>query len=152
GPGFAPCPLSQQITTPYSSDTTPPSFSSQLPAQGSLVSASTPGMFVQINDNQPGAFENRGEIDQTKIVVWLDGVDITSIASISVPHSTNVGYPTGTVLFTPTEPLSDGSHTMIVQAGDFAGNLATTAWSFSIDTTAPRLDISSPTPGLVTSA
>ena len=151
-PGFAPFALAQQITIRYSYDITPPSFSSQLPAQGSVVSDSTPGMFVQINDNQPGAFENRGEIDQTKIDVWLDGVDITSIASISVPHSTNVGYPTGTVLFTPTEPLSDGSHTMIVQAGDFAGNLATTAWSFSIDTTAPRLDISSPTPGLVTSA
>jgi len=151
-PGFAPFALAQQITILYSYDITPPSFSSQLPAQGSVVSDSTPGMFVQINDNQPGAFANRGEIDQTKIVVWLDGVDITSIASISVPHSTNVGYPTGTVLFTPIQPLSDGSHTMIVQAGDFAGNLATTAWSFSIDTTAPRLDISSPTPGLVTSA
>ncbi len=151
-PGFAPFALAQQITIRYSYDITPPSFSSQLPAQGSVVSDSTPGMFVQINDNQPGAFEARGEIDQTKIRVWLDGVDITSIASISVPHQTNVGYPTGTVLFTPTQPLSDGSHTMIVQAGDFAGNLATTAWSFAIDTTAPRLDISSPTPGLVTSA
>jgi len=151
-PGFAPFALAQQITIRYSYDITPPSFSSQLPAQGSVVSDSTPGMFVQINDNQPGAFEARGEIDQTKIRVWLDGVDITSVASISVPHQTNVGYPTGTVLYAPTQPMGDGSHTMIVQAGDFAGNLATTAWSFSIDTTAPRLDITSPTPDLVTSA
>ena len=151
-PGFAPASLAQAVDITFSYDLTPPSFSSQLPAQGSTVSDSTPGMFVQINDNQPGAFAARGEIDQTKVKAWLDGVDITSVASISVPHSTNVGYPTGTVLYTPAHPLIDGSHTMIVQAGDFAGNLATTAWSFSIDTTAPRLDISSPTPGFVTSA
>src|SRR5437667_210520 len=151
-PGFAPASLAQAVDITFSYDVTPPSFSSQLPTPGSTVSDSTPGTFVQINDDQPGAFAVHGEIDQTKIVVWLDGVEITSIASVSVPHSTNVGYPTGTVLFTPTHPLADGSHTMIVQAGDFAGNLATTAWSFTVDTTAPRLDISSPTPGLVTSA
>ncbi len=151
-PGFAPFALAQQLTIRFSYDITPPTFSSQLPAQGSVVGDSTPGMFVQINDNQPGAFEARGEIDQTKIRVWLDGGDITSIASISVPHSTNVGYPTGTVLFTPTWPLSDGRHTVTVQAGDFAGNLATTVWSFTVDTMAPRLDITSPTPGLSTSA
>src|SRR5438552_3115312 len=151
-PGFAPASLAQAVDITFSYDVTPPSFSSQLPTPGSTVSDSTPGTFVQINDDQPGAFAVHGEIDQTKIVVWLDGVEITSIASVSVPHSTNVGYPTGTVLFTPTHPLADGSHTMIVQAGDFAGNLATTAWSFTIDTTAPRLEISSPTPGLVTSA
>src|SRR5206468_1681037 len=150
-PGFAPASLAQAVDITFSYDVTPPSFSSQLPTPGSTVSDSTPGTFVQINDDQPGAFAVHGEIDQTKIVVWLDGVEITSIASVSVPHSTNVGYPTGTVLFTPTHPLADGSHTMIVQAGDFAGNPASTSLTVVSDSTAPAISLLRSSAGLLTS-
>ena len=151
-PGYAPFALAQLITIVFSYDTNPPSFSSQLPAPGSVVSDSKPGMFVQINDAQAGAIARSGEIDQRSVRVWLDGSDITSVASISVPHVTNTGYPTGTVLYAPGQPLAEGWHTVQVQAADFAGNPATTSWSFKIDTTAPSLDISSPTPGLATSS
>ena len=151
-PGFAPFALTQQVMIVFNYDLNPPTFSAHLPAPGAVTSDSTPGIFVQINDGDAGSLARRGEIDQTLIRVWLDGLDITSIASINVPHSTNTGYPTGTVLFTPGQPLSDGPHTMIVQAGDFAGNLATNSWTFTVDTTAPSLDILAPVSGMVTSA
>jgi len=52
----------------------------------------------------------------------------------------------------PTAPLSEGGHTVLVQAGDFAGNIATTSWSFTVDTSGPVLDILAPTPGFATSS
>ncbi len=151
-PGNAPFDLTQLITITFSYDITPPSFSAHLPSPGATISDPTPGIFVQIDDSQAGSIARGGEIDELSVRVWLDGVDITTIASISVPHSTNAGYPTGAVLFVPAQPLLEGLHTMQVEAGDFAGNLATTEWTFVVDTEAPRLDITSPPPGFATSA
>lgn len=151
-PGFTPYALAQQLLVVFNYDLTPPFFSSPLPAPGTVTADNRPPVFVQINDNQLGAIVARGEIDRTSIRIWLDGVDITTLATITVIHTTNQGYRTGTVLYVPTAALADGSHTASVQAGDFAGNLATTSWSFTVDTSAPRLSIDSPTPGLVTSA
>ncbi|MFQ5907303.1 MAG: S8 family serine peptidase [Thermoplasmata archaeon] len=151
-PGNAPFDLTQLITITFSYDITPPSFSAHVPAAGSTVSDPTPGVFVQIDDPQAGSIARDGEIDEQTIRVWLDGVDITTQASISVPHDTNDGYPVGSVLFVPAQPLLEGVHTMKVEAGDFAGNLDSTEWSFVIDTEAPRLDITSPPPGFATSA
>lgn len=151
-PGFTPYALAMQLYVVVSYDLTPPSFSSPLPGPDTITADSMPPVFIQINDNQAGALVVRGEIDRNSIRVWLDGMDITSVATVTVTHATNVGYTTGTVMYVPTVALADGSHTVIVQAGDFAGNLATTWWSFTVDTTAPALSIDSPTPGLVTSA
>jgi len=151
-PGFAPGALVQPVNIVFSYDLTPPSFSGPLPAPASVTNDPTPGIFVQIDDNQAGSIAQRGEIDGKSVRIWLDGVDITSLASISVPHVTNVGYPTGTVLYQPVNPLAEGAHTILVNAGDLAGNVASTSWTFFIDTTAPALDILSPPPGLVTSA
>ena len=151
-PGFTPFALAQQLLVVFSYDLTPPSFSSPLPAPDSVTADSRPPIFIQINDNQAGAIVARGEIDRTRIGVWLDGTDISSVATISVPHVTNTGYTTGTVLYVPSVPLSEGPHTIRVQAGDFAGNMVSTSWSFTVDTTAPPLRVDSPVPGLVTAA
>src|SRR2546428_10543411 len=87
--------------------------------------------------------------------IWLDGQDVTALSQISVPFqnpsgTANDGYSIGTVLFVPAAPLSEGGHTVLVQAGDFAGNIATTSWSFTVDTSAPVLDILAPTAGFAT--
>ena len=150
-PGNAPLAFATLVTFSLYYDITPPSFSAHLPAPGSTTTDTTPGIFVQIDDSQRGGV-GRGEIDLRSVRAWLDGADITSIASISVPHRTNIGYPTGTVLFTPAQPLAEGVHTVQVQAGDFAGNIATTTWTFTVDSKAPGITITSPMPGLVTSA
>ena len=151
-PGFAPLVETQSLDIVFSYDLTPPSFSAHLPAPGAVIAESPPGIFVQIDDSQPGSIARAGEIDEGTIRVWLDGEDITSVASISVVPVTNQGYRTGAVLFVPGTPLSDGPHTMLVQAGDFAGNLATTTWTFTVDTSAPALAITSPAADLATSS
>lgn len=53
--------------------------------------------------------------------------------------------------YTPTAALSDGSHTIKVDASDFDGNVAEQKTvTFKIDTIPPTLNISSPTANLIT--
>lgn len=151
-PGNAPFALAQLVSITLKYDLTPPTFSDFLPAPSAIVADSTPGIFVQVNDPTLGAIVGTGEIDEASIRVWLDGVEITNLAEISVPHVTNQGYPTGAVLYTPPQPLAEGSHTVRVDAGDFAGNVGSTTWSFIVNAFAPSLVITSPVTGLVTSA
>jgi len=151
-PGNAPFALTQRVAVVFSYDLNPPTFTAHQPAPGSVTADSTPGIFVQIVDDEAGSIANQGEIDQRLIRVWLDGEDITTICSITVAHVTNTGYPEGIILFTPGQPLLDGPHTMTVQAGDLAGNVATTTWTFSVDTLAPMLEVIAPVSGFATSA
>ena len=156
-PGNSPFALTQTLQVTFSFDLTPPSFSSPLPSPGATVASTSPGVFVQIDDTQRGSIAPKGEIDERTIRIWLDGQDVTALSQISVPFqnpsgTANDGYNIGTVLFVPTAPLSEGGHTVLVQAGDFAGNTATTSWSFTVDTSGPVLDILAPTPGFATSS
>lgn len=53
--------------------------------------------------------------------------------------------------YTPTTALSDGSHTIKLDASDYDGNAAaTSSTSFKVDTVPPVLTLSSPTDKLVT--
>ena len=53
--------------------------------------------------------------------------------------------------YTPTTALSDGSHTIKLDASDYDGNAAaTSSMSFKVDTVPPALTLSSPTDKLVT--
>src|SRR3989475_275937 len=156
-PGNSPFALTQTLQVTFSFDLTPPSFSSPLPSPGATVASTSPGIFVQIDDTQRGSIAPKGEIDERTIRIWLDGLDVTAQSQVSVPFQNpsgtgNDGYNIGTVLFVPTAPLSEGGHTVLVQAGDFAGNIATTSWSFTVDTSGPVLDILAPAPGFATSS
>src|SRR2546428_585276 len=156
-PGNSPFALTQTLQVTFSFDLTPPSFSSPLPSPGATVASTSPGVFVQIDDTQRGSIAPKGEIDERTIRIWLDAQDVTALSQISVPFqnpsgTANDGYNIGTVLFVPTAPLSEGGHTVLVQAGDFAGNIATTSWSFTVDTSGPVLDILAPAPGFATSS
>jgi len=151
-PGNAPFALAQQIALTFSYDLTPPTLDAQLPAPSSIVSDPFAGIFAQFGDTQPGSIARNGEIDQSTLGISLDGTDVTSLATVSAPHGTNVGYSQGIILFTPTQPMRDGVHTVTVQGGDFAGNILTVSWTFTVDTTAPAITILSPTAGLATRA
>jgi hypothetical protein len=151
-PGNAPFALAQQITVTFSYDLTPPSLAAQLPAPGSIVSDPFVGIFAQFSDTQAGSFANTGEIDQSTLRIWVDGTEVTSLATVSAPPVTNVGYPEGIILFTPSQALTNGAHTVTVEGGDFAGNVQSASWTFTVDTAAPTLTIDSPTPGFATSA
>ena len=112
----------------------------------------TSGAFVT-NSKQPVVFtitdESGGSgVNLNSVVVKLDG---TAVAASTLAHTaiTN-GY---SFTYTPASALGDGSHTVTVNASDNDGNAATEkSTTFTVDTVAPTLNITSPTDGLITSA
>lgn len=103
------------------------------------------------NSNQPVTFTVIDEaggsgVDLDSVVVKLDG---SAVSAGEVTHSavTN-GY---SFTYTPASPMGDGSHTVTVDASDNDGNAAEQkSTTFTVDTVAPSLNVTSPTDGLVT--
>lgn len=76
-----------------------------------------------------------------KYILYLDG----NVYKDDITSSTQ-GYSEtdGTITWTPTGIISDGTHTWKVRAVDANGNTAdSTTWSFTVDTTPPALIITS---------
>ena len=103
------------------------------------------------NNKQPVTFTVIDEaggsgVDLESVVVKLDG---SAVSAGEVTHSavTN-GY---SFTYTPASPMGDGSHTVTVDASDNDGNAAEQkSTTFTVDTVAPSLNVTSPTDGLVT--
>lgn len=105
------------------------------------------------NSNQPVTFTVIDEaggsgVDLESVVVKLDG---SAVSAGEVTHSavTN-GY---SFTYTPASPMGDGSHTVTVDASDNDGNAAEQkSTTFTVDTVAPSLNVTSPTDGLITNS
>ena len=103
------------------------------------------------NSNQPVTFTVIDEaggsgVDLESVVVKLDG---SAVSAGEVTHSavTN-GY---SFTYTPASALGDGSHTVTVNAADNDGNNAVEkSTTFTVDTVAPSLNVTSPQNGTVT--
>lgn len=103
------------------------------------------------NSNQPVTFTVVDEaggsgVDLDSVVVKLDNV---AVSAGEVTHSavTN-GY---SFTYTPASPMGDGPHTVTVDASDNDGNAAAQkSTTFTVDTVAPSLNVTSPTEGLIT--
>lgn len=103
------------------------------------------------NSNQPVTFTVVDEaggsgVDLDSVVVKLDG---SAVSAGEVTHSavTN-GY---SFTYTPASPMGDGSHKVTVDASDNDGNAAEQkSTTFTVDTVAPSLNVTSPTDGLIT--
>lgn len=103
------------------------------------------------NSNQPVTFTVIDEaggsgVDLESVVVKLDG---SAVSAGEVTHSavTN-GY---SFTYTPASPMGDGSHTVTVNAADNDGNNAEEkSTTFTVDTVAPSLNVTSPQDGLIT--
>ena len=103
------------------------------------------------NSNQPVTFTVVDEaggsgVDLDSVVVKLDG---SAVSAREVTHSavTN-GY---SFTYTPASPMGDGSHTVTVDASDNDGNAAEQkSTTFTVDTVAPSLNVTSPTDGTIT--
>ena len=103
------------------------------------------------NSNQPVTFTVIDEaggsgVDLESVVVKLDG---SAVSAGEVTHSavTN-GY---SFTYTPASALGDGSHTVTVNAADNDGNNAVEkSTTFTVDTVAPSLNVTSPQDGLIT--
>lgn len=116
------------------------------------ISSPTSGARVT-NNKQPVVFtitdESGGSgIDPNSIVVMLDDreQDVFGIERTAITN----GYR---CTFVPGTALSDGDHRFSVQISDFDGNTSNRAEiTFTVDTVAPTLNITSPTEGMSTAA
>lgn len=97
-------------------DTTPPTISDLTPAEGATVNTATPTISATVTD--ASGFE------VSSIVMTLDEVEVS--------HT----YENGLVYYTPAL-LGEGLHTVTLDVADTIGNLATTSWSFTVDTISP---------------
>jgi hypothetical protein len=116
------------------------------------ITSPTSGARV-VNNKQPVVFtvtdaSGGSGVNLSSIVVKQDG---TAVAASTITSSaiTN-GY---TFTYTPAAAMSDGAHTITVDAKDNDGNSATQkTTTFTIDTVPPVLNISSPTEGFITNS
>jgi hypothetical protein len=119
-----------------------------------VITINSPTSGARITNNrQPVVFtisdESGGSgIKLSSLVVKQDGTTVASSA-IKSTAITN-GY---SVTYTPVSALSDGSHTVTVNVSDNDGNAAAQkSTTFTVDTIAPTLNITSPTEGFATAS
>jgi len=100
-------------------DGTLPVVAITAPADASFTSDNTPLLTFSVTETNPG-------VD----VVRVDGVVVTKVSGDSL------------------ELLADGSHTVIVDSTDAAGNLGSATATFTVDTIVPVVAITAPAAGL----
>jgi|GEM_PF-7073543 len=125
-PGDAPLAMNIFIPVTFTLDRGTPMVSGTSPAASSVISDSTPLISAFYSDEISG-------VDPESVEMYLDGALVTEASSTDSSAS-----------FTPSSPLSEGSHTVRVDYSDLAGNTASYSWSFIVDTSAPSLSVSIP--------
>lgn len=100
------------------SDTAAPVISATSP-QGN-VRTTQPVISAAYTDGQ-------GRIDTSQVVLNLDGVAVTSGATVS----------SSAVSYTPPAALAQGQHTVALSVADGSGNVGVANWSFFVDSLAP---------------
>ncbi|WP_050640994.1 MULTISPECIES: Ig-like domain-containing protein [Clostridia] len=110
------------------------------PSANALIINNKPAISWTVTDNDSG-------VNPDTIKLTIDSGAAITGSSITKEAITN-GYR---CTYTPTTALSDGSHTIKVDASDYDGNAATQKSStFKIDTVPPVLSVTAPTNGLET--
>ncbi|VAX36613.1 T1SS secreted agglutinin RTX, partial [hydrothermal vent metagenome] len=99
----------------FTTDTSPPVFSNVVPVNGSTVTTNVPVISGDLSDNVSG-------IDTDSFQILIDGVDVTLADTAT---ETNFS-------FTPSTPLSNGNHTVLLRVEDIAGNLTEITFSFNV--------------------
>ena len=110
-------------TNTFTLDVTPPTVEVTTPAEGSSTNDSTP------------TYSGTVEAGAT-VVITVDGVVV------------GTAVVTGTTwTFTQPTALSEGPHTVTATATDAAGNTATDSNNFTVDLTAPAVEVTTPAEG-----
>ena len=109
------------------------------PTASALLTNNKPTISFRVTDDDSG-------VNKSTIKITIDNG--TAITSGITATAVNGGY---SCTYTPTAALSDGSHTIKVDASDNDGNSAVTkSVTFKIDTVPPTLSVTTPANGLVT--
>ena len=101
-------------------------YNSISPSNGSLVSSAKPVISAEYLDDGIG-------VDPAGSRLYVDGADVTSAAQAGANR----------ISYVPAEPLSDGVHKVKLEVLDRAGNVTSTAWTFTVSTQAPQVKITS---------
>lgn len=126
----------------YVKEKVPPVITILSPSGGAYVTNNKQPVVFTITDEAGGS-----GVKLDSVVVKLDG---SAVSAGEVSHSAiSNGY---SFTYTPSAALSDGDHTVTVDATDNDGNAASQkSTTFKVDTIPPVLNITSPTEGMVTS-
>lgn len=109
------------------------------PTSNALITSNKPEIEWQVRDDDSGV-----DPDSIKLTIDSNAAITTGITKTPVSGGYNCSY-------TPTTTLSDGQHTIKVDASDHDGNASIqTSVTFKIDTVAPTLNVTSPTDNFVT--
>lgn len=112
------------------------------PAASAVIINNKPAIVFTVTDNDSGV-----KVDTVKLVI--DSNSAVTGAALTKEAITG-GYR---FTYTPTTALTDGSHTIKVDASDNDGNAATQKTAtFKVDTVPPTLSVTSPVNGLETNA
>ena len=121
-------------------ETTAPVISITSPTSSATLTNNQPSITWTVTDEDSG-------VNPSTIGLTIDSGSKITGDSIKKTAITG-GY---SCTYTPTTALSDGSHTIKVDASDYDGNAATQkSVTFKIDTVPPTLSVSSPANNLVT--
>ena len=106
-----------------------PEIVSFSPAEAAMVNTATPAIKITAQDAGYDAATHPGTtlIDPEKTRLYVDGVLVTH------------GFypPKGEISYVPTEPLSEGNHTVKVAVRDLTGNQTIKEWSFKVNLGSP---------------
>jgi hypothetical protein len=100
-------------------DVVPPAVSLS-PVDGSTVTTASPVIVAAYSDSGRG-------IDPASVDLALDGVNVTTSASITVSSA----------VYMPSAALTQGTHALVLHVSDLAGNRATASAAFFIDSVPP---------------
>ena len=118
---------------------TAPVITITYPSASALITNNKPAIAWKVTDNDSGV--NSGSI---KITIDSGSAITAGITKTAITG----GYQ---CTYTPTAALSDGSHTIKIDAADNDGNAATQkSVTFKIDTVPPTLNVTAPAAGLIT--
>lgn len=92
-----------------------PLVEDQRPAPGALIGSDYPSIFAR--------FDGSSAIDAATVHVTLDGLDVTRGSTVSSSY----------VAYTPSTPLQNGRHTVMVTARAADGSAISSSWWFNVD-------------------
>ncbi len=107
---------------------TPPIILNQQPLNESIIGIPQPAITANYND--------MSGIDTSSVILEVDSLDVTALATIS---ATGIAY-------VPSPPLTDGVHDVNLEVRDNSSNhnKATSSWWFRVDTEAPAISSERP--------
>lgn len=123
----------------YVKEKTPPVITITAPTEGSTLPSRRPTAFWTVTDADSG-------VNPSTISIKIDSG--SAITSDITKTADGKGY---TCSYFLTTALTDGSHTITVNASDYDGNAATAkSVTFKVDTAPPTLSVTAPTNNLIT--